>query len=181
VNALENGGSRATSASSSTPFPTAANVLYHAKIVARFAAQRNLIEELTAAAELAWSSGQDPERLAQTLVSRFLPLASPENSGEGYVDAKTMLYALMEDIESRRGTEGIIGLSTGFVGDRRIHRRLPRRRVDRHLRLAQRRQVRGAHQLRRQSPPRRRRCRHRRRGDGRGAHARAHPRERRAR
>jgi hypothetical protein len=30
--------------------------------------------------------------------------------GEGYVDAKTLLYALMEDIESRRGTDGIIGL-----------------------------------------------------------------------
>jgi replicative DNA helicase len=93
--------------------PTAANVVHHARIVARFAAQRDLIAKITAAADLAWSGKQDPMKLAQQLVDQLLSVAAPSGH-EGYVNAKDVLLQIANDIDERRKQKGLIGIATGF-------------------------------------------------------------------
>lgn len=94
--------------------PTTANVEYHAAIIWDHAAQRQLIDRLTAAAEKAWSPRTDPAKLAQDLISAFLPIASPDLASKGYQDARELFYPLLEEIESRQHSGGISGVATGY-------------------------------------------------------------------
>lgn len=95
--------------------PTAANVAYHAGIVAEFASRRALLNALTAAAdELRDGAEARPAReVARTASAALLPFTVDDTAADGFLPLKQTLYATLEGIEAR--AKGVTGLVSGYA------------------------------------------------------------------
>lgn len=97
--------------------PSAANVVYHAKIVREKAQRRAFLATLENAAELLRKGELPPQGIAEALAQDIMPIAANREAG-GYREvSKTDLQKLAEVIDDRRIAleEGrVAGLPTGF-------------------------------------------------------------------
>jgi replicative DNA helicase len=84
--------------------PTAANVVYHARVVRDLAAKRRLGATLRGLADAAWESGTDAATLAADAVQRLLPEAASLQR-RGFVAGRDLVYDAMLAIEQRHKGE----------------------------------------------------------------------------
>lgn len=112
---LEAIGGTAAITALSNAVPTAANVVYHAKIVEEKSLRRQLIE---AATDVAASGYEEEENIAQTIdkaEQKILAVANRKHSG-GMVKIKDIVKAAMGRIEELYDSkDAYTGLPTGFT------------------------------------------------------------------
>lgn len=112
---LEAIGGTAAITALSNAVPTAANVVYHAKIVEEKSLRRQLIE---AATDVAASGYEEEEDIAQTIdkaEQKILAVANRKHSG-GMVKIKDIVKAAMGRIEELYDSkDAYTGLPTGFT------------------------------------------------------------------
>ncbi|HTU20243.1 MAG TPA: replicative DNA helicase [Gemmataceae bacterium] len=94
--------------------PTAANVLYYARLVRDRAMVREIIRASTETLRDAYEQNQPAEELLADAERRVLSIGELGTEGQTYTDAEILAECLMR-IDSRRQKDGrLSGLSTGF-------------------------------------------------------------------
>lgn len=94
--------------------PTAANVLYHAKIVEEKALLRQLINAATNIATLGYEASEEVTTILDTAEKTILAVSSRKAGGE-FTPIKTIIFDAFTKIEQLYASKGsITGLSTGF-------------------------------------------------------------------
>ena len=94
--------------------PTAANVLYHAKIVEEKALLRQLINAATNIATLGYEGSQEVTGILDTAEKTILAVSSRRLGGE-FTPIKSIIFDAFTKIEQLYASKGsITGLSTGF-------------------------------------------------------------------
>ena len=94
--------------------PTAANVLYHAKIVEEKALLRQLINAATNIASLGYEASEEVTSILDTAEKTILSVSSRRMGGE-FTPIKTIIFDAFTKIEELYASKGsITGLSTGF-------------------------------------------------------------------
>ena len=94
--------------------PTAANVLYHAKIVEEKALLRQLINAATNIASLGYEGSQEVASILDTAEKTILSVSSRRLGGE-FTPIKSIIFDAFTKIEQLYASKGsITGLSTGF-------------------------------------------------------------------
>lgn len=111
---LEGAGGIAYVTSLANSMPTAANVLYHARIVEEKALLRNLITTATHIAGLGYDANEEVEQILDQAEKMMLGVAS-RKVGAGFSPIKEIVSKAMEKIEQLYQSKGgITGISTGF-------------------------------------------------------------------
>lgn len=94
--------------------PTAANVLYHAKIVEEKALLRQLINAATNIASSGYEASEEVESILDTAEKTILAVSSRKSGGD-FTPIKSIIFDAFSKIESLYASKGsITGLSTGF-------------------------------------------------------------------
>jgi len=94
--------------------PTAANVLYHAKIVEEKALLRQLINAATNIASLGYEDSEEVAGILDTAEKTILAVSSRKSGGE-FTPIKSIIFDAFTKIEQLYASKGsITGLSTGF-------------------------------------------------------------------
>ena len=94
--------------------PTAANVVYHAKIVKEKAELRSLINAATAIASAAYEDNTDVENIMDDAEKKILAVASRQNGG-AFESMKSIVMRTFERINVLYESKGgLTGLSSGF-------------------------------------------------------------------
>lgn len=94
--------------------PTAANVLYHAKIVEEKALLRQLINAATNIASSGYEGSEEVSSILDTAEKTILAVSSRKSGGE-FTPIKSIIFDAFTKIESLYASKGsITGLSTGF-------------------------------------------------------------------
>ena len=94
--------------------PTAANVLYHAKIVEEKALLRQLINAATNIASLGYEGNEEVTNILDTAEKTILSVSSRRMGGE-FTPIKSIIFDAFTKIEQLYASKGsITGLSTGF-------------------------------------------------------------------
>ncbi len=93
--------------------PTAANIVYHAKIVREKAQLRRLIDAATAIVSDAYEDADETDAILDEAERRILSVAM--RHGGDFVPMRDIIMATFDQIERRYETQGqITGISTGF-------------------------------------------------------------------
>lgn len=112
---LEKAGGIAFITALDNAVPTAANVVYHAKIVEEKAQLRNLINAATEIAGTAYEDTEDMAEIMDRAEKRILDVASRENTG-AFVPIKDIVMGTFQQIENRAKNSGALtGLPSGFI------------------------------------------------------------------
>ncbi len=94
--------------------PTAANVLYHAKIVEEKALLRQLISAATNIASMGYEGSEEVAGILDTAEKTILAVSS-RKSGKDFTPIKSIIFDAFNKIEQLYASKGsITGLSTGF-------------------------------------------------------------------
>ena len=94
--------------------PTAANVVYHAKIVREKALLRRAIKELTALLTEAYEGPESIDDYVNRAERAVMGLQNEKTSG-GYSEIKSVVMAVMDDLEAKhKGLKDKIGLPSGY-------------------------------------------------------------------
>lgn len=94
--------------------PTAANVLYHAKIVEEKALLRQLINAATNIASMGYEDSEEVAGILDTAEKTILAVSSRKSGGD-FTPIKSIIFDAFSKIESLYASKGsITGLSTGF-------------------------------------------------------------------
>jgi len=94
--------------------PTAANVMYHAKIVEEKALLRQLINAATNIASLGYEGSEEVATILDTAEKSILSVSSRRMGGE-FTPIKSIIFDAFSKIEQLYASKGsITGLSTGF-------------------------------------------------------------------
>ena len=94
--------------------PTAANVLYHAKIVEEKALLRQLINAATNIATMGYEGSEEVAGILDTAEKTILAVSS-RKSGKDFTPIKSIIFDAFNKIEQLYASKGsITGLSTGF-------------------------------------------------------------------
>ncbi len=111
---LEVAGGIAYITSLANSVPTAANVLYHAKIVEEKALLRQLINAATNIASLGYEGSEEVASILDTAEKTILSVSSRRLGGE-FTPIKSIIFDAFNKIEQLYASKGsITGLSTGF-------------------------------------------------------------------
>ena len=93
--------------------PTAANIVYHAKIVREKAQLRRLIDAATAIAGDAYEDADDVDAILDEAERKILSVAT--RHGGDFIPIRDIIMSTIDQIEKRSETEGqVTGISTGF-------------------------------------------------------------------
>ena len=113
-NKLEAAGGVSYVASLANSVPTAANVVYHARIIEEKALLRQLINSATAIAGLGYEANEEVDLILDKAEKMILDVAS-RKVGKEFVPIKTIILDAFTKIEQLYASKGgITGLSTGF-------------------------------------------------------------------
>lgn len=113
-NKLEAAGGIAYITSLANAMPTAANVLYHAKIVEEKALLRNLINVSTQIAGMGYDGAEDVTQILDKSEKMMLEVAN-RRMGRDFTPIKEILFSTFSKIEQLYATKGgITGIATGF-------------------------------------------------------------------
>ena len=113
-NKLEGVGGIAYITSLANAMPTAANVLYHAKIVEEKALLRNLINVSTQIAGMGYDGAEDTANILDKAEKMMLEVAN-RRMGRAFTPIKEILFSAFSKIEQLYATKGgITGIATGF-------------------------------------------------------------------
>ena len=113
-NQLEGVGGIAYITSLANAMPTAANVLYHAKIVEEKALLRNLINVSTQIAGMGYDGAEDAAHILDKSEKMMLQVAN-RRMGRAFTPIKEILFSAFSKIEQLYATKGgITGIATGF-------------------------------------------------------------------
>ncbi len=113
-NKLEGVGGIAYITSLANAMPTAANVLYHAKIVEEKALLRNLINVSTQIAGMGYDGAEDAAHILDKSEKMMLEVAN-RRMGRAFTPIKEILFSAFSKIEQLYATKGgITGIATGF-------------------------------------------------------------------
>ncbi len=113
-NKLEAAGGIAYITSLANAMPTAANVLYHAKIVEEKALLRNLINVSTQIAGMGYDGAEDATQILDKSEKMMLEVAN-RRMGRDFTPIKEILFSTFSKIEQLYATKGgITGIATGF-------------------------------------------------------------------
>lgn len=94
--------------------PSAANVVFHAKIVQEKAALRNLINAADSISNAAYEDADTIENIMDDAEKKILSIASKRNTG-GFESMKSIVLRTFEHINSIYDSKGgLTGLATGF-------------------------------------------------------------------
>lgn len=111
---LEAAGGVSYVASLANSVPTAANVVYHARIIEEKALLRQLINSATAIAGLGYEANEEVDLILDKAEKMILDVAS-RKVGKEFVPIKTIILDAFTKIEQLYASKGgITGLSTGF-------------------------------------------------------------------
>lgn len=111
---LEAAGGIAYVTSLANSVPTAANVLYHAKIVEEKALLRQLINAATNIAGMGYEASEDVTDIVDQAEKLILSVSSRKMGGE-FTPIKSIIFDAFNKIEQLYASKGsITGLSTGF-------------------------------------------------------------------
>lgn len=111
---LEGAGGISYITSLANSVPTAANVLYHAKIVEEKALLRQLINAATNIASSGYEASEEVESILDTAEKTILAVSSRKSGGD-FTPIKSIIFDAFSKIESLYASKGsITGLSTGF-------------------------------------------------------------------
>ena len=111
---LDGAGGIAYVTSLANAMPTAANVMYHARIVEEKALLRNLISTATHIAGMGYEATEEVEQILDEAEKMMLSVAS-RKVGAGFLPIKDIVSKAMEKIELLYQSKGgLTGLPTGF-------------------------------------------------------------------
>jgi replicative DNA helicase len=95
--------------------PTAANIVFHAKIVQEKSLLRRLIHAATDIAALGYAETEEVERVLDQAEQKILEVAT-RKIGQDYAPIKEIIFSTLDKIdEMHKAKGGITGLSTGFA------------------------------------------------------------------
>ena len=95
--------------------PTAANIVYHARIVKEKAELRHLIDAATEIASDAYEATDDVANIMDTAEKKILAVANSQNT-QGFEPIRSIVIGAIDRIESLYENEGgLTGIDTGFT------------------------------------------------------------------
>ena len=94
--------------------PTAANVVYHAKIVSEKAALRRLIDAATEIAGNAYEDADDVDNIMDSAEQKILSIAANQARGTFTAISDILINAISRAEELYENQGGLTGISTGF-------------------------------------------------------------------
>lgn len=113
-NKLEEAGGIAYVTALANSVPTAANVMYHAKIVEEKALLRSLITAATEIATMGYEAEQEASTIIDEAEKKILAVANRRNS-RTFVPIKTIVLEAFQKIEQMYASKGgLTGVPTGF-------------------------------------------------------------------
>lgn len=114
-NALERAGGISYVTSLANSVPTAANIVYHAKIVQEKGLLRRLIHVATDIAAMGYDEAENVERILDQAEQKILQVATQKIS-QDFQPIKEIIFTTLDKIdEMHKAKGGITGLSTGFA------------------------------------------------------------------
>lgn len=112
---LERAGGISYITSLANGVPTAANIVFHAKIVQEKSLLRRLIHAATDIAALGYAETEEVERVLDQAEQKILEVAT-RKIGQDYAPIKEIIFSTLDKIdEMHKAKGGITGLSTGFA------------------------------------------------------------------
>ena len=112
---LERAGGISYITSLANGVPTAANIVFHAKIVQEKSLLRRLIHAATDIAALGYAETEEVERVLDQAEQKILEVAT-RKIGQDYAPIKEIIFSTLDKIdEMHKAKGGITGLSTGFT------------------------------------------------------------------
>ncbi len=112
---LERAGGISYITSLANGVPTAANIVFHAKIVQEKSLLRRLIHAATDIAALGYAETEEVERVLDQAEQKILEVAT-RKIGQEYAPIKEIIFSTLDKIdEMHKAKGGITGLSTGFT------------------------------------------------------------------
>ena len=112
---LERAGGISYITSLANGVPTAANIVFHAKIVPEKSLLRRLIHAATDIAALGYAETEEVERVLDQAEQKILEVAT-RKIGQDYAPIKEIIFSTLDKIdEMHKAKGGITGLSTGFT------------------------------------------------------------------
>ncbi len=112
---LERAGGISYITSLANGVPTAANIVFHAKIVQEKSLLRRLIHAATDIAALGYAETEEVERVLDRAEQKILEVAT-RKIGQDYAPIKEIIFSTLDKIdEMHKAKGGITGLSTGFT------------------------------------------------------------------
>ena len=113
--ALERAGGISYITSLANGVPTAANIVFHAKIVQEKSLLRRLIHAATDIAAMGYAETEEVERVLDHAEQKILEVAT-RKIGQDFAPIKEIIFSTLEKIdEMHKAKGGITGLSTGFT------------------------------------------------------------------
>ncbi len=112
---LERAGGISYITSLANGVPTAANIVFHAKIVQEKSLLRRLIHAATDIAAMGYAESEEVERVLDHAEQKILEVAT-RKIGQDFVPIKEIIFSTLDKIdEMHKAKGGITGLSTGFT------------------------------------------------------------------
>ncbi|MBP8036625.1 MAG: replicative DNA helicase [Negativicutes bacterium] len=113
--ALERAGGISYITSLANGVPTAANIVFHAKIVQEKSLLRRLIHAATDIAAMGYAETEEVERVLDHAEQKILEVAT-RKIGQDFAPIKEIIFSTLDKIdEMHKAKGGITGLSTGFT------------------------------------------------------------------
>lgn len=113
--ALERAGGISYITSLANGVPTAANIVFHAKIVLEKSLLRRLIHAATDIAAMGYAETEEVERVLDHAEQKILEVAT-RKIGQDFAPIKEIIFSTLDKIdEMHKAKGGITGLSTGFT------------------------------------------------------------------
>lgn len=112
---LERAGGISYITSLANGIPTAANIVFHAKIVQEKSLLRRLIHAATDIAAMGYAETEEVERVLDQAEQKILSVAT-RKIGQDFAPIKEIIFSTLDKIdEMHKAKGGITGLSTGFT------------------------------------------------------------------
>ena len=112
---LERAGGISYITSLANGVPTAANIVFHAKIVQEKSLLRRLIHAATDIAAMGYAESEEVERVLDHAEQKILEVAT-RKIGQDFAPIKEIIFSTLDKIdEMHKAKGGITGLSTGFT------------------------------------------------------------------
>ncbi len=113
--ALERAGGISYVTSLANGIPTAANVVYHAKIVQEKSLLRRVIHAATEIAAMGYDESEEVEKVLDQAEQKILEVSS-RKTGQDFQPIKEIIFSTLARIDEMHAAKGgITGISTGFV------------------------------------------------------------------
>ena len=113
--ALERAGGISYVTSLANGIPTAANVVYHAKIVQEKSLLRRVIHAATEIAAMGYDESEEVEKVLDQAERKILEV-STRKTGQDFQPIKEIIFATLSRIDEMHAAKGgITGISTGFT------------------------------------------------------------------